>query len=227
MTTIVKCKSDLDTPCLVLDMDVLERNLQKMQAAADGAGIHVRRVEAELPAAILVPHDRVVVCARDHEVGIAVDCMKAGAFDYLTKPADKTRLLASIRKAMEMRELRDELSTLKEYLLTDQLEHESAFKSIITKDRKMRAIFQYVEATAGSPQPVLVAGDTGTGKELVAKAIHDVSGLSGRFVAVNVAGLDDTMFSDTLFGHEKGAYSGADRNRAGRSKVKVTPSRQR
>ena len=161
------------------------------------------------------PHIPVIVMTGAGEVGIAVDCMKSGAFDYMTKPADKTRLLASIRKAMEMRELRDELSTLKEYLLTDQLEHESAFKSIITKDKKMRAIFQYIEATARSPQPVLVAGDTGTGKELIAKTIHDVSGRSGRFVAVNVAGLDDTMFSDTLFGHEKGAYSGADRNRAG------------
>lgn len=176
---------------------------------------HISGIELLKEIHMKFPHIPVIVMTGAGEVGIAVDCMKAGAFDYLTKPADKTRLLASIRKAMEMRELRDELSTLKEYLLTDQLEHESAFKSLVTKDKKMRAIFQYVEATAQSPQPVLVAGDTGTGKELIAKTIHDVSGRSGRFVAVNVAGLDDTMFSDTLFGHEKGAYSGADRNRAG------------
>jgi DNA-binding NtrC family response regulator len=176
---------------------------------------HISGIELLKEIHMKFPHIPVIVMTGAGEVGTAVDCMKSGAFDYLTKPADKTRLLSSIRKAMEMRELRDELSTLKEYLLTDLLEHESAFKSIVTKDKKMRAIFQYVEAIAQSPQPVLVAGDTGTGKELIAKTIHDVSGRSGKFVAVNVAGLDDTMFSDTLFGHEKGAYSGAVRNRAG------------
>ena len=176
---------------------------------------HISGIELLKEIHMKFPHIPVIVMTGAGEVATAVDCMKSGAFDYLTKPADKTRLLASIRKAMEMRALRDELSTLKEYLLTDQLEHESAFKSIVTKDKKMRAIFQYVEATAQSPQPVLVSGDTGTGKELIARAIHDVSGRSGRFVAVNVAGLDDIMFSDTLFGHEKGAYSGADKNRAG------------
>lgn len=176
---------------------------------------HVCGIELLKEIHMKFPHIPVIVMTGAGEVDTVVDCMKTGAFDYLTKPADKTRLIASIRKAMEIRELRDELSTLKEYLLTDQLEHESTFKSIVTKDKKMRAIFQYIEATAKSPQPVLVLGDTGTGKELIAKTIHDVSGRSGRFVAVNVAGLDDIMFSDTLFGHEKGAYSGADRNRAG------------
>lgn len=176
---------------------------------------HICGVELLKKIHLEFPHIPVIVMTGAGEVDTAVDCMKSGAFDYLTKPADKGRLIASITKAMEMRELREELSTLKDYLLTDQLEHESIFKSIVTKDKKMRAIFQYIEATGKSPQPVLVSGDTGTGKELIAKAIHDVSGRSGRFVAVNVAGLDDIMFSDTLFGHEKGAYSGADRNRAG------------
>jgi two-component system, NtrC family, nitrogen regulation response regulator GlnG len=66
----------------------------------------------------------------------------------------------------------------------------------------MHAIFRYVEAIARSPQPVLITGETGTGKELIARAIHRLAGGHGEFVAVNVAGLDNTMFSDTLFGHQ-------------------------
>jgi DNA-binding NtrC family response regulator len=79
----------------------------------------------------------------------------------------------------------------------------------------MFAIFRYLEAIARSPQPVLITGETGTGKELVARALHQLSARPGELVSVNVAGLDDTMFSDTLFGHTRGAFTGADRVREG------------
>jgi transcriptional regulator with PAS, ATPase and Fis domain len=89
------------------------------------------------------------------------------------------------------------------------------FASIVTSDRKMQAIFRYIEAIAPTSQAVLITGETGTGKELVARAIHEVSGRGGSFVSVNVAGLDDIMFSDTLFGHCRGAFTGAERERKG------------
>ena len=114
-----------------------------------------------------------------------------------------------------MSALQDEVSSLKHYLLTDQLNHEAAFSSIITNNRKMRALFKYAEAISRSEQPVLITGETGVGKELVARAIHDLSSRKGAFVPVNVAGLDDSMFSDTLFGHKKGAYTGAEGAREG------------
>jgi DNA-binding NtrC family response regulator len=79
----------------------------------------------------------------------------------------------------------------------------------------MRGIFKYIEVISRTDQPVLITGETGTGKELIARAIHKVSGKRGDFVAVNVAGLDDTMFSDALFGHRKGAFTGAISNREG------------
>jgi len=101
------------------------------------------------------------------------------------------------------------------HLLMGELEDEDAFSSIITVNKRMRAIFQYVEVIAATHQPVLITGETGTGKELFAKAVHSISGKKGEFVAVNVAGLDDTMFSDTLFGHKKGAYTGAEEAREG------------
>ncbi len=79
----------------------------------------------------------------------------------------------------------------------------------------MHALFRYVEAIARSPQPVLITGETGTGKELLARAVHRLAAPRGDFVAVNVAGLDDQVFADTLFGHTRGAFTGADRPREG------------
>jgi two-component system response regulator HydG len=89
------------------------------------------------------------------------------------------------------------------------------FAHIITANRRMHSVFQYVEAVAESSEPVLITGETGTGKELIAQTIHRQSGREGKMVSLNVAGLDDALFSDTLFGHVKGGYTGADTERAG------------
>ncbi len=161
------------------------------------------------------PEIPVIVMTATNELETAVACMKSGAFDYLVKPVEKDRFLSTVQRALEMHTLRREISSLKEHLLTDQLENETAFSSIITKSRKMRAVFHYVEAVAGSQQPVLITGETGVGKELIARSVHTLSRREGKLIAVNVAGLDDTMFSDTLFGHKKGAYTGAEQEREG------------
>ncbi|HBW23665.1 MAG TPA: two-component system response regulator [Elusimicrobia bacterium] len=157
----------------------------------------------------------VVILTAVNELETAVECMKAGAFDYTVKPVESSRLEACIRRAVDFHALRLEVLHLKEHLLMGELEDEDAFSSIITVNKRMRAIFQYVEVIAATHQPVLITGETGTGKELFAKAVHSISGKKGEFVAVNVAGLDDTMFSDTLFGHKKGAYTGAEEAREG------------
>jgi two-component system, NtrC family, nitrogen regulation response regulator GlnG len=161
------------------------------------------------------PDIPVIVMTATNDLDTAVQCMKAGAIDYLVKPVETNRLVASVRRALEVRALRAEVLSLKERLLTDAPPHREAFAEIITQSKTMHAIFRYVEAIAQSPQPVLITGETGTGKELIAHAIHRLAGGHGEFVAVNVAGLDDTMFSDTLFGHSRGAYTGADRPRDG------------
>jgi two-component system nitrogen regulation response regulator GlnG len=161
------------------------------------------------------PDIPVIVMTATNDLDTAVQCMKAGAIDYLVKPVETNRLVASVRRALEVRALRAEVLSLKERLLTDAPPHREAFAEIITQSKAMHAIFRYVEAIAQSPQPVLITGETGTGKELIAQAIHRLAGGQGEFVAVNVAGLDDTMFSDTLFGHSRGAYTGADRPRDG------------
>lgn len=161
------------------------------------------------------PHIPVIVMTSTDDLETAVSCMKVGAIDYITKPLDSDRLFLSVEKAFQANELSRENSVLREYLLNDRLEHPEAFAGIITRCKKMRAIFQYVEVVSKSDQPVLITGDTGTGKELIARAIAELSGRKGAFVTVNAAGLDDNMFSDTLFGHKKGAFTGADQPREG------------
>lgn len=157
----------------------------------------------------------VIILTGQSDLDTAVRLMKKGAADYLTKPVEWNKLVSSVTMALEMGELSRQNFMLRERLLGDSLERPDAFAAIITGSRKMRAIFQYVESIACAPWPVLVAGETGVGKELVATAIHALSGRKGRFVGLNVAGLDDTLFSDTLFGHAKGAFTGADQNRPG------------
>ncbi len=161
------------------------------------------------------PETPVIVVTATSDIETAVRCMRAGAFDYLTKPVDRTRLLTSLGHAIERWETAREMTSLKRSLLSTRIEYPKAFEDIVTTDRQMLQIFSYVEAIAPTALPVLITGETGVGKELVARAIHALSGRKGSFVTVNIAGLDDTLFADTLFGHVKGAYTGADSSREG------------
>ena len=161
------------------------------------------------------PDTPVIIITGVSEIETAVECMKSGASDYIVKPVDDARLVTTIRREIEMKEVQSENALLKQYLLSDKLEHPEAFSTIITKSNAMRSIFQYVEAIARTSMPVLITGETGVGKELIARATHDLSGRIGEFVPLNVAGVDDTLFSDTLFGHRRGAFTGADRDRKG------------
>jgi len=161
------------------------------------------------------PDIPVIVMTAANEIETAVECMKNGALDYLVKPVERNRFLSSINRAMEIHHLKQEVSHLKKYVLSDKLENPSAFAHIVTGSNKMLSIFKYIEAISLSPQPVLITGETGAGKELMARALHLCGDNRKEFVAVNVAGLDDTMFSDTLFGHRKGAFTGAEGKRDG------------
>jgi DNA-binding NtrC family response regulator len=161
------------------------------------------------------PQIPVIVVTANDDIETVVECMRTGAFDYLVKPVESDRLVSSVRKALEMRDLSAEISSLKQRLLTDRLEEPEKFAGIVTANKKMRALFQYVEVVAATRQPIMITGETGVGKELVARAVHDLSGCRGEFVAVNVAGMDDNMFSDNLFGHKKGAFTGAEQAREG------------
>ncbi len=161
------------------------------------------------------PDIPVIVLTGSEDIHTAIRCMKAGAFDYVIKQLDINRLASSVNHALKLRELEQENTNLKEKMLSHNLQYPEAFAEIITQDNAMLSICLYAETIASTSQPVLITGETGTGKDLFANAVHKLSGRRGEMVTVNVAGFDDNMFSDTLFGHTRGAFTGAEQARVG------------
>lgn len=174
------------------------------------------------------PDIPVIVVTGYNEVDRAVRCMRAGSMEYLVKPVERERLLPAVESAVALWKHNAAMkAALAEVAVSDDGEAGAdedvqdhgrggeCFPGIISGNVGMRALFRYIKAIAVTSEPVLVTGETGVGKEAVARAIHATSGRAGRFVAVNAAGLDDAMFADTLFGHRKGAFTGADTNREG------------
>jgi DNA-binding NtrC family response regulator len=146
------------------------------------------------------PETPVIIITGDIEVETAVRCMQIGAFDYMVKPVEEKRLISGVKRAIEQNRLHRENMNLKHQFLYGKLTHPDAFANIVTRDPTMLSIMKYIDVIAASPEPVLLTGETGVGKELFARAIYDAGGRGGEFVPVNVAGLDDAIFSDTLFG---------------------------
>ena len=161
------------------------------------------------------PQVRVIILSGMNQLETAVNCMRAGAFDYFVKTVDEERLVDGVQRAIRMVELESENRAMHKRFFRDQLDAPEAFTAIVTNNAAMRTRFQYLEAVAPSSQPILVTGESGVGKELVADAVHTLSGNRGALVSVNVAGLDDNVFADTLFGHVRGAFTGADVVRKG------------
>jgi len=172
--------------------------------------------EALLPMIVSdYPEVPVIIVTGANDVETAVKCMQQGAFDYIVKPVEKSRLIGATRRAIEIRELQRENQLLKNRVLSGKVDRPEAFSEIVTTSPRMGSIFQYIEAIASSPRPVLIVGETGVGKELIARAVHKLSNRPGAFTPVNVAGLDDNVFTDTLFGHRKGAFTDAREARSG------------
>ena len=154
----------------------------------------------------------VIVMTGHASIDTAVEAMKLGAYDYLTKPLDPARLDILIEKALADRRLQDEVRALRQGL------HERySFHSLIGRSVGMREIFARVARVSASNCTVLIAGETGTGKELVAQAIHyNDPQRQGPLVAVNCAAIPESLLESEFFGHERGAFTGADRQKKGR-----------
>ena len=142
----------------------------------------------------------------------AVEAVKLGAFDYLTKPVKMDEILITLKRALEFRDLKRENQNLK-----NQLKRKYKFENIIGDSEKMHRIFETIEKVADTDSTILILGESGTGKELIAKAIHYNSyRREGPFVPVNCAAIPSELLESELFGHEKGAFTNAIRTRIGR-----------
>ena len=154
----------------------------------------------------------VVVTTGHGSIDEAVQAMRFGAYDFLTKPLDIQHLRLVVKRALEERSLRDEVVQLRE-----QLQKRYCFQNILSKNPKMYGIFELINNVAQTTATVLVTGETGTGKEQIARAIHQTSTVrTGPLIAVNCAALPENLLESELFGHEKGSFTSAIGQRHGR-----------
>ena len=158
------------------------------------------------------PYLPVIVMTAYGTIETAVEAMRSGASDYITKPFSSDEILIVAERAIEREELRSEVGQLRQEVI-----REYSFDNIISKNHKMEDIFQLIKTLAETDTTVVVYGETGTGKELVARAIHYNSQRKNkRFVSMNCGAVSETLLESELFGHEKGAFTGAVRRKQGR-----------
>jgi two-component system, NtrC family, response regulator GlrR len=182
------------------DLAVIDLQLIHQDGISLMEELHLTR--PEMPAIILTAHG---------SIESAVEAMKRGAYTYLTKPFDARELALQVERALEKRRLTSEISRLKG-LLTERYD----FPNIVARSERMQRVLEVVSRIAINDSTVYINGESGTGKEIVARAIHLASGRKGKsFVAVNCAALPETLLESTLFGHEKGAFTGAVRSSKG------------
>jgi len=163
------------------------------------------------------PSTVVVLATAVHDVRTAVEALKRGAYDYITKPFDVDAILMLAERALEKRALEREVLCLRSALAPSGMATPEGFEGLIGRHPDMVRIYQLITQIASTPTTVLITGESGTGKELVARAVHQRSDRSAQpFVAINVAAIPEALIESELFGHEKGAFTGAHARRLGR-----------
>jgi two-component system response regulator GlrR len=184
----------------IFDLSIIDLQLQSMDGVSLMEQLHL--VNPEMPVIILTAYG---------SIESAVEAMKKGACNYLTKPFDPRELLFQIESALEKQKLTYEIKRLK-----GLLEERHNFRNIVSRNEKMQNILGQVSHIAGTDSTIFIYGESGTGKELIAKAIHLASKRKDKpFVGINCAAIPETLLESELFGHERGAFTGAVRDSKG------------
>jgi len=159
------------------------------------------------------PHTPIILTARDRSIETAMRAIQEeGAYHYFEKPVDPEKFLVVLERAVELAETRRENEILRR-----QLRDRGAFGELVGNSETMQQVYMLIEQVASSSASVLITGESGTGKELVARTIHNLSPRrNAPFLAINCAAIPETLLESELFGHEKGAFTGADRRRIGK-----------
>ncbi len=185
------------------DVDLIITDLRLPHVSGEEILKKVVREQPSIPVIVLTGHG---------SVESAVEAMRVGAYDFLTKPLDLDRLFRLIKRALERRRL-----TLQKKDLESQLEYNTSLNNIIGKSAAINKVFNEVKKVAPTKASVLITGESGVGKELIANAIHNMSERRGQpFVKVHCAALAESLLESELFGHEKGAFTGAIERKKGR-----------
>jgi two-component system, NtrC family, response regulator AtoC len=196
-----KCLEALDEGPSAICLDIMMPGLDGIEVLK-----HIQIIEKQLPV--------IMVTAKD-SLELAVKSMKLGAYDYIRKPIDRSRLETSLKKAVEKYAMAKKITRLQK-----ELGHTYSFHNIIGKTAVMDKVFNQIEKVANNNINVFIQGDSGTGKELVARAIHyQGSRQEGPFEAVNCGAIPENLQESEFFGHEKGAFTGAIRSQAGKIEV--------
>jgi DNA-binding NtrC family response regulator len=230
-----------DSACKILVVDDTPSNLRFLKAVFDGEGFEVAlaesgqealvKVSASLPALVLLdlripgiggietlvklkamaPELQVIMLTSHGEMATAVDAIRKGADDFLIRPIQNDRLVLTVKQALERRELKTQVENLRRLV-----NRQGYLARLIAPSPRMHELVELIRQVAGSNFTVLIQGETGTGKELVARAIHQESPRGDKpFIAIDAGAIPDTLVESELFGHEKGAFSGAERPKEG------------
>ncbi|RMH69538.1 MAG: sigma-54-dependent Fis family transcriptional regulator [Gemmatimonadetes bacterium] len=184
--------------CHLVISDIRMSNMDGMQLMSE-----IKQIAPDVPVVLITAHG---------SIESAVEAMRQGAFDYITKPFEVNQIKSTVAKALEVYDLRRENRQLRE-----EVRQQYEFRNIISRNSKMQHIFEIVRQVAPTPTTVLILGESGTGKELIAKAIHGLSDRAHQpFVKINCAAIPHDLLESELFGYEKGAFTGAHQQKKGK-----------
>jgi DNA-binding NtrC family response regulator len=161
------------------------------------------------------PEIPVIIVTAHADVGLAMDCMKNGALNYLLKPFETKDLLRKIKDALYLKDFNKEIILLKKELFSDGLQKPTSFPNITSRSKKMQSIFQMIGLIAVTSKPILIQGEAGVGKQFVAREIHKQSRRKGKFIEFNTAGVNENSFNDILFAQKKGTLSKVEKGTKG------------